>query len=158
MTLEILALIMLFIGACGALLPMLPGIPLMFIVTLVYGLASDFSRMEPRHLWIFGSITLVALLIDWSAGLIGAKFGGASRRSLLFGLVGMIIGFVAFPPFGAVAGLFIGVFVSEVASKRTGEQALKSATSSLVATAGGVIANVILALAFLITFIVIVFF
>lgn len=158
MALEILVLVILFIGACGALLPMLPGIPLMFIATLVYGLASDFSRMEPWHLWVFGGITILALLIDWSAGLIGAKFGGASRRSLLFGLAGMIIGLVTFPPFGAVAGLFLGVFFSEVAGKRTGEQALKSATSSLVATAGGVIANIVLAIAFLITFVVIVFF
>ncbi len=158
MALEILVLIILFIGACGALLPMLPGIPLMFIATLVYALASDFSRMEPRHLWIFGGITLFALAIDGSAGLIGAKFGGASRRSLLFGLVGMILGLVFFPPFGAIAGLFLGVFFSEVAGKRTGEQALKSATSSLIATAGGVVANVVLAIAFLMTFVVIVFF
>jgi uncharacterized protein len=158
MLLEIGTLIILFIGACGALLPMIPGIPFMFIAALVYGFASDFSRMEPQHLWIFGGITALALMIDWSAGLIGAKFGGASRRSLLFGLVGMILGLIAFPPFGAIAGLFLGVFFSEVAGKRTGEQALKSATSSLVATAGGVVANVVLAIAFLITFVVIVFF
>lgn len=158
MALEILTLVVLFIGACGALLPMLPGIPLMFIATLVYGLASNFSRMEPWHLWIFGGITVVALAIDWSAGLIGAKFGGASRRSLLFGLAGMILGLVTFPPFGAVAGLFLGVFFSEVAGKRTGEQALKSATSSLIATAGGIVANVVLAMVFFVTFVIVVFF
>lgn len=158
MLLEIGALIILFIGACGTLLPMLPGIPLMFIATLVYGFASDFSRMSPEHLWIFGGITVLALIIDWSAGLLGAKFGGASRRSLLFGLMGMVLGLVAFPPFGAIAGLFIGILVSELAHKRIPEQALKSATSSLIATAGGVIANAVLAIAFLITFVVIVFF
>lgn len=158
MLFEICTLIFLCLCIFGVFLPMLPGVPLMFMATFVYAFASNFARIEPWHFWIFGGITAASLLIDWSAGLIGAKFGGASRRSLLLGLGGMLVGLVVFPPFGIVAGLFAGVFLGEVARHRTSAQALKSATSSLVATAGGVVINLVLALAFVLTFAVIVFF
>lgn len=129
----------------------------MFIATLVYAFVDDFTNMDPWHLWIFGGMTVAALIVDWTAGLLGAKFGGAARKSLLAGLLGMIIGFFAFPPLGIIVGLFLGIFIAEVARHRTGEQALKSATSSLIATVGGVAVNVVLAFAYVITFAVIVF-
>lgn len=157
MLFEICTLIFLCIGIFGVFLPMFPGISLMFVVTFVYGFASNFERMEPWHLWIFAGITALSLLIDWSAGILGAKFGGASTRSMLAGLGGMIIGLVFFPPIGAILGLFAGVFLSEVARHRTGEQAFKSATSSLIATAGGIVANIVLACVYVATFAIIVF-
>lgn len=158
MYLEIITLIFLILGAVMMCLPMMPGMPLMFVMTVVYGFATDFARMEPWHLWIFGGLTLLSVIIDWSAGLLGAKFGGASRRSLLYGLIGMMVGLIAFPPFGVIVGLFAGVFMGEMLRKRTSEQALKSATSSLIATVVGVAVNAILALAYLITFSIVVFF
>ncbi len=157
MIFEICVLIFLCLCIFGTFLPMLPGIPLMFIATLVYAFVDDFTNMDPWHLWIFGGMTVAALIVDWTAGLLGAKFGGAARKSLLAGLLGMIIGFFAFPPLGIIVGLFLGIFIAEVARHRTGEQALKSATSSLIATVGGVAVNVVLAFAYVITFAVIVF-
>jgi uncharacterized protein YqgC (DUF456 family) len=158
MYIEIITLVFLLLGALLMCLPMMPGMPLMFIMTVVYGFVTDFSEMEPWHLAIFGGLTLLSVIIDWSAGLLGAKFGGASRKSLFYGLVGMVIGLVAFPPFGMLAGLFIGIFLGEIQRKRSGEQALKSATSSLVATAAGIVTNIVLAFVYVITFSIIVFF
>lgn len=157
MYIEVITLVFLCLCIFGAFLPMMPGIPLMFITTLVYAFVSDFTNMDPWHLWIFGGITIAALFIDWTAGLLGAKFGGAARKSLLAGFLGMIVGFVLFPPFGIIIGLFLGILIAEIARHRTGEQALKSAASSLIATAGGVVVNVVLAFAYVITFAIIVF-
>ena len=158
MTLEIITLIVLCIGALGVLLPMLPGVPFMFVATLVYAFVSEFARMEPWHLWIFAGMMLLALVIDWSAGLLGARFGGASKKSMMFGLVGMVIGLFAFPPFGIFIGLFGGIFIGEIMRQRTADQALKSATSSVVASALGIAANFVLALVFIGVFVGVVFF
>lgn len=157
MVLEIIVAILLFLCVFMTCIPTLPGIPLMFIFTVVYGLLDGFQHLQPVHLVIFGAITLVSVIIDWSSGLIGAKLGGAMRRSLFVGIVGMLIGLLLFPPLGAFIGLFLGVFVAQLLQFDDHALALKSAASSVAAAIVGVMANVVFAVGYLVTFLIIVF-
>ena len=154
---EILTAILLFCCVLLTCIPTVPGIPLMFIITVVYGLLDGFTHLQPSHLFIFGAITLVSVVIDWSSGLIGAKLGGATRKSLFVGIIGMIIGLLLFPPLGAFLGLFLGVFIAQLLQFNDHALALKSATSSVVATIVGVMANVVLAVGYFVTFLILVF-
>lgn len=157
MTLEIIVSIVLFLSLMMACVPTLPGIPLMFIVTVVYGLLDKFETIEPWHLAIFGGITVLSMLIDFFSGLIGAKLGGASRKSMLAGFAGLIVGLLAFPPLGAFIGLFVGVFMAEIVQFKDEVKALRAATTSLATAVMGTIANVTLAVAYFITFLILVF-
>lgn len=157
MILEIVFIILLFLGIGLTAAPTLPGLAYMFLVVLVYGLIDKFQTIEPWHMLVFGGMVLLGLLIDYSSGLIGAKFGGANKKSLLFGLAGLVIGLILFPPFGLFLGLFLGIMIGELVQMKDSAQALKAASFSFLGVVGGMILSTILAIAFFVTFLVILF-
>lgn len=157
MTLEIIIAFLLVCCVLFAWVPLLPWIPMMFVLTVVYGFATGFTVLTPTHLAYFGAAAAFSLAVDWSSGLLGAKLGGASRTSVLWGLAGMVLGFFAAPPVGMVVGLFLGVLISELVQKRPGSNPLKSATASLVASGVGMIINATIAVAYVVAFFLIVF-
>lgn len=157
MTAEIIAAIVLFIGLAMACIPTLPGIPLMFVTTLVYALIDKWTHVQPWHFAVFAGMTLLSVAIDWSAGLIGAKLGGATRKSMLAGFVGLFVGLLMFPPIGAFLGLFVGILLAELWQMRHHMKAIKAAFASLAAAIIGTAANMVIALVYFIMFLVLVF-
>jgi uncharacterized protein YqgC (DUF456 family) len=157
MTVDILFTVLVFLCVLLTCIPTLPGVPVMFATVFIYAFINGFETLQPWHLAIFGALALLSILIDYSSGLIGAKLGGASKKALVFGTVGLFIGLVAFPPLGALAGLFLGVFLAELIQFRNHERALKAASYSLAATVAGALANIAVAIGSFIGFLVIVY-
>lgn len=150
----IIFIILLLPGLVGVILPILPGIPYMFVVALIFAVIDKFQHLTGNNLLVLGLIAGLSLMIDYFAGLLGARFGGASRKAILFGLTGLIAGLILLPPWGGIIGLFSGVLVAEVSIGRKHLQALKAAGGSLLGTLTGIIINLILSIAFLVLFIV----
>ena len=92
-----LALLMVLGGLAGAVLPALPGVPLVFGGLVVAAWADDFQRVGWITLTLLGVLTVASFAIDFAATAMGAKRVGASR---LPGIPGLILG----PFVGAVAG------------------------------------------------------
>ncbi len=157
MALEIIVAILLVLCLVMACIPTLPGIPLMFVTTLVYGLVDGFQTMPAWWLAVFGGITVLSMLVDTFSGMLGAKLGGASRRSLLAGMAGLFIGLLFFPPLGPFIGLFLGVLIAEIVQAKDHAKAIKAAASSLAAAIVGTLTNITLALAYVVTFLIVVF-
>src|SRR3989338_1034884 len=111
-----LALVILF----GILL--LPAVAMVFIPFLptFWYLLAIFAVLA----CIFG----VSILVDWSAGLLGAKLGGAAWKSVAFGALGAFVGFLIVPPLGVLPGLFAGVLCGELQSRRSAPAALRAAS------------------------------
>jgi uncharacterized protein YqgC (DUF456 family) len=156
MALEIIFTILLFMGLLLTVIPTFPGVPAMFGLVFIYGLIDSFQTLTAFHLAIFGALALLSLVIDYSSGLIGAKLGGANKRSMGIGLLGLFIGLIFLPPFGAFIGLFAGVFMSELIQFQDKHKALKAASFSLATTAIGSLINVGIAIGYLVGFLVIV--
>lgn len=157
MTLEIIVSIVLALGVLLTCIPTFSGVTLMFVVTVIYGFLDGFTHLAPWHLAIFGGIAALAMVIDTFSGLLGAKLGGASAKSLFWGFIGLFVGLIIFPPLGAFIGMFLGIFAYEVFRIRNHAQAFKSAASSVVAAMIGVVANVVLAITYFVLFLVIVY-
>ncbi len=157
MVIEVLFAILVFLCLLMTCIPTLPGLPLMFIATLVFGLADRFTAFPPEYLLIFGAITLLSIAVDYSSGIIGAKLGGANKISLALGIVGLFVGLVMMPPFGAFLGLFSGVFLGELIQFQDHLKALKAAASSLAAVVAGTLFNICLAVLFFVIFLIKVF-
>jgi len=157
MTIDIIFTIFVFLGVMLSCIPTLPGIPVMFGTIFIYALLDNFETMQPWHLGVFGALALLSIAIDYSSGLIGAKLGGASKKALLFGIVGLFIGLIAFPPFGAFIGLFLGVFIAEIIQFKDRQRALKAASYSMVTTLIGALANVAIAIGVFVGFLIIVY-
>jgi len=105
-------------GLIGAIVPALPGIPLIFGgIWLIAGVDGY------RHLgvwWLLG-IALVGVLglsCDLLAGALGAKRVGASKQAVAGALAGTVVGvFFGLP--GLLIGPFIGAVLGELAAGNT---------------------------------------
>lgn len=113
----ILAVILLIAGAAGTVFPALPGLPLMFAGAWILAYTGDYQIIGSVSLWILGIITAIGMAMDFVAGLLGAKYTGASKTALwgafIGGLVGMFLGIA-----GLVLGPLVGAAVGEFANKR----------------------------------------
>lgn len=123
--LKILAAVLVLIGLAGTLLPILPGVPLIFMGLLVAAWADNFQHVGAVTLTILGVLTAVAIAADFLASALGAKKLGASPKAVVGATLGAIVGmFFGLP--GLVLGPFVGAVVGELSAKRELLQAGKS--------------------------------
>lgn len=131
----VLAAVVMLLGLAGVVLPALPGLALIWLAALGYGLLAGWGASGP---WLFGLITLLGL-----AGLgselwvtsAGARVAGASGWSVLAGIVLGLIGLFFFSPIGAVIGLAFGILGGEYLRLKDWRRAL-SATGGTLAGCG----------------------
>ncbi len=109
----VLAALLIVIGIVGTVLPILPGVPIVFAGMLLAAWADHFAHVGKITLIVLGMLTVLALAIDFVAGMLGAKRVGASRYALLGALIGSIIGlFFGIP--GLLLGPFVGALLGEL--------------------------------------------
>ena len=114
----ILAIVLMLIGAAGTVLPALPGLPLMFVGAWLLGFSSDYQIVGSFSLWLLLLVTLFGMAMDFLAGLLGAKYTGASRKALMGAFIGGIAG-IFFTPAGLVLGPLLGAAIGEFIEKRS---------------------------------------
>ena len=119
-------------GLIGAIVPVLPGIPLIFGgVWLITGV-DDYRHISLWWLLGIGLVGSVGLALDLLAGALGAKRVGASPRAVWGALLGTIIGlFLGLP--GLLLGPFVGAMIGELAA---GNSVLRSTQVGMSAWAG----------------------
>jgi uncharacterized protein YqgC (DUF456 family) len=109
--LYLVAAMLILIGLAGAIVPALPGIPMIFGGIWLVARLDQYQHLGLWWLVAIASIGAVGLTVDLLSGVLGAKRVGASPRAvwgallgtilgLFFGLPGLLLG----PFFGAVAG------------------------------------------------------
>jgi uncharacterized protein len=157
MTLEIIFSILLAFGILLTAIPTVPGIIYMLLVSIIYAVIDRFEHITWVHIIIFVGILAVAVFTDYLSGLIGAKYGGANKKSIMAGFVGLILGLILLPPLGLFLGLFAGVFAAEMMQMKDHMTALRAASYSLAGTIVGMFINVALAIGFFVMFLVAVF-
>lgn len=147
------AIVLLVPAIFMALIPMLPSLAYMFVIAILFGFVNGFEALTGKDLGILFAFVAVSFVVDSISGLLGAKYSGAHTKSLLWGIVGGILGTFIMPAFGSLIGLFAAVFFAEIYYQKTKAAAVKSASGALVGAAVGIATNVVLAIGFLATFI-----
>lgn len=111
----ILAAVLIIAGIAGAVIPALPGVPLVFAGMLLAAWADHFQHVGTFTLILLGALSLIALLIDFVAGVLGAKRVGASSRALWGATIGTFAGlFFGIP--GLLLGPFVGAVIGELSA------------------------------------------
>ena len=109
----VLAAVLIVVGVIGTVVPALPGVPLVFAGMFVAAWADGFQHVGLWTLIGLGVLTLIAVAVDFFAGLAGAKRVGASRLALIGAAVGTIVGlFFGIP--GLLLGPFLGALIGEL--------------------------------------------
>ena len=122
----VIAIIFVFAGIAGCVLPILPGPVLIFLGLLVLALLNDFSAPLTSTLMIVMAILTVIVTIGYyMIPLWGAKKYGTSKWGIWGSVAGMAIG-LFFSPFGMLLGALIGAVVVEWLVQKEKEKALKA--------------------------------
>jgi uncharacterized protein YqgC (DUF456 family) len=133
------ALCVMLFGLVGCVLPVIPGIPIIWLSAFAFGFLTDFEFIGRDYLLIFGILSAVSLLLDWIAGVYGAKKLGASRWGMLGAFVGMIVGVIVGTIPGLIIGPLIGAVVFELLAGKKSGMALKAGFGTFLGFLAGVV-------------------
>jgi uncharacterized protein YqgC (DUF456 family) len=133
----IVAVLLVVIGIAGTVLPMLPGVPLVFAGLLLAAWHGGFDQVGILTMVIIGAIAGMAWAVDFFASVVTAKKAGASKYALwgagigaLVGIAGGIVGLIIGPAIGAIIGELI-------THKNTSKEATTKATAVGIAAGLG---------------------
>jgi uncharacterized protein len=112
------------VGFAGAVLPAIPGPPLVFLGLVAGAAADDFERVGWVTLTVLFLLTCLSFGIDFAATALGAKRAGASKLAIVGAILGSLVG-LAFGLPGLVLGPFVGALAGEWYARRDLRQAGK---------------------------------
>lgn len=140
----ILSAALIVLGLAGTLLPALPGTAFILAGIVLGAWIDDFTRVGG---WALSAITVMALaawILDYVAGLIGARRAGASRQAILGAAIGTVVGLFM----GLVGVLFlplVGAALGEWLARRDSEVAVRVGIATWLGLMVGLLAKVVLA-------------
>jgi len=140
----VVALLMLA-GLVGAILPFLPGAPLIFAGALLYAVATDFTIIGAGRLAILAALGVLAWALEHVAGVVGARRAGGSRAAIVGALLGMLVG-VMVAPIGLLLGPIIGAIGGELLAGRKPAASVRAGIGAALGVLTGVVAHFALAL------------
>ena len=133
-----IAVALLFLaGLVGTLVPVVPGVPLIFAGTLLFALVDHFQRITGWTIVLFAGLTAAALAVDFAAGIVGARRFQASRWGIAGALLGTVVG-LFFGPFGLLLGPLAGAVLFELVAGRSTREALRAGWGTFIGYLGGV--------------------
>ena len=121
--LYVLAGLLIVGGMAGAVVPALPGIPMIFGGIWLTAAVDHYRHLGMWWLLLIGALGAVGVIVEFVASALGARRVGASRLALWGAILGTLIGMFFSVP-GLLLGPFIGALLGELAS---GNSMLRSA-------------------------------
>jgi len=113
LVLKIISVILGIVGLVGCILPVLPGPPLSWVGLLLLYLTGP-EGMTLGFLLFWLAVAIVVTVLDYIVPSWVTKKAGGSKAAARGTLVGMLIGIIFFPPWGMIAGAFLGALLSEI--------------------------------------------
>jgi len=139
-----LSVLLIVLGLAGAVLPALPGTALVLAGIVLGAWIDDFSRVGGGALTVVGVLAVLSWVLDYVAGLMGARRVGASREALIGAAIGTVAG-IFMGLVGVLFMPFVGAAVGEYLSRRDHQQAVKVGVATGIGLLVGLVAKVVLA-------------
>lgn len=140
----LLAGLLIAVGFAGLVLPMLPGIPLVFAGLVLLAWAEEFAYVGWITLTLLGLLALLSYGVDFLASALGAKRFGASPRAIWGAALGAVVGlFFGLP--GIVLGPFAGAVIAEFSQRATVGAATRSGIGAVAGLVFGALLKIALA-------------
>ncbi len=144
---RVVVLLVMVAGLFGLVIPVFPGIVVIWGAALVFGLVEGFGTLGG---WTFAGITLLMILgvtVDNIAMGAGARKGGASWWSIAASLLAALAGTYAFPPFGGLLLAPLVLLAAEYLRQQNFPQAWEAARGYLLGCGWAFVARFTLGLA-----------
>lgn len=149
-----LTICLLVLGVVGSVLPLLPGPLLIFLAGLIHTFLRPESGMSWPGIIVLALLLVIAYVLDFVSGAIGAKWFGASRWGIAGVFIGGVVGlFFALP--GLILGPVVGGLAFEIIfAEKQVRPAIKSTWGAVLGTTAGLILRLIISLAMVATFLI----
>lgn len=136
------------VGFMGTVVPVLPGVPLMYVGMLLAAWGDGFHRIGWPSLVILGVLTVVSIIVDVAASALGAQRAGASRRAVWGAFAGAVAGlFLGLP--GLILGPFLGAVIGELSAHGRWDAAGRVGTATWLGMIFGTLAKIAIAFSML---------
>ena len=110
---ESLTLIIMLVSLVGLIIPIFPGVVIIWIVALIYGLVSGFGTTGIIVSILLTVLMIAGVLVDNFMMGAKAKENGASWGSILLALGGGVIFTLIFPPVGGLVAAPLLLYLAE---------------------------------------------
>jgi uncharacterized protein YqgC (DUF456 family) len=139
--------VLMALGLAGIILPLLPGLPIIWGAALLYGFMTGFDSLG----WTAMAVITLLAVIGIAASLIlperAGAASGASRSTRLFAGVTGIVGFFVIPVIGFPIGACLGVLLAQYRQTADPGEAMRSTVAVLKGFGAGLIAELAAGLA-----------
>lgn len=127
-----IVLIITLVGLLGLIVPIFPGITVIWLAILGYGVVTGFNALAWVLFAIISVLALVGLVIDNILMNAKAHKEGAAWSSLALGMVGGVVGTVLLPPAGGLLAAPLVVLLLEYLRQRDLNRALLTVRGLLI--------------------------
>lgn len=149
----LLAALLIVTGFAGLILPVLPGIPLVFAGLVLLAWAENFAYVGWITLTLLGLLALLSYGVDFLASAFGAKRFGASPRAVWGAALGALVGlFFGLP--GIVLGPFAGAVIGEFSRRASAKAAAHAGVGAVIGLLFGALLKIALAFTMIGVFVV----
>ncbi len=140
----LIAALLLIAGFAGLVLPALPGVLLIFAGLVFAAWAEGFVYVGWGTISILAALTVAAYIIDFLAGLFGAKRFGAGKYGIIGATIGTVVGLIFGLP-GIIVGPFIGAVLGELYANKDLQSASTAGLGVWIGMALGIAARIAVA-------------
>ncbi len=113
-----LTLVVMLVGLFGLVIPVFPGIIVIWLAALIYGIAVSFNTLGWVVIVLITLLMIAGTVIDNILMGVGARRAGATWLSLTLGSLAGLAGTIFFPPFGGILAAPLTVLIIEYLRKR----------------------------------------
>jgi len=143
-TLQVITLVVMMVGLFGLMVPVLPGLVIIWAAALIYGLISGFTGGSIAILVVMFVLMVVGSLSDNFIMAGSARVKGASWWSIGVAIVALILGSLVFPPFGGLVTGLLALFGMEFYRLKDVDKAIDTTRSMAMGCGWAVILRVAL--------------
>ena len=132
------------VGLAGTVLPVLPGTALVLAGIVLAAWIDGFARVGGGTIAVVTVLAVIAWVLDFVAGLLGAKKAGASTQAIVGAAIGTVVGLLM----GIVGVLFmplVGAAAGEYLARRDQQRAVKVGVATWFGIMLGMVAKVVIA-------------
>lgn len=119
------------VGLAGTLLPILPGLLLMWVAAAAYAFGAGLDGLALGFLIAVTSIVLFALWLGIRLPQKRTTQAGVGTGVQLLALGAAVVGFFVIPVVGAAVGFVLAIFVVQLSRTGTGAEAWRATKSAL---------------------------
>ncbi|HRY98171.1 MAG TPA: DUF456 domain-containing protein [Bacteroidales bacterium] len=124
-------------GVLGCVLPVIPGPPLGFFGLLLLQLTS-FRPFEARQLFLWAGLAALVTFLDYVVPVWGTRKFGGSKLGAWGSMAGLLLGLLV-PPWGIIAGPFLGAVTGELLDGKAWQAALRAGFGSFIGFLAGTV-------------------